>query len=358
MSKFNFVETYRSTGLSADSDTIKARQPAFEEILKTLKKDSKSIELARMYFGLPTQNIEWFRLPFFTADSTFSIGGNGNEVSLLAACLIEASEDPISILAAKALWLAGHRTPVGHPEFMGKFFKLGIEDSIQSRKEIVAIPEKIRPSTKDEATNAIFEFSQSLDFPGALEALRKLSTDGQAAAKSLVEQTKVFATVLTTQMSVLNEKNEIVWWHTGGWSRITDTPFSAMPIGSALVLAGFDLSALSRSWLGPVGVSAILHRTIFQGREFDDVKISIGEAVTSLNDATLKLLSVSDSIRSYADVCPVLFAIKTACETVGWEGVLSKVTGISADLKFTPTELATQVYLESNLLEAISEFQS
>lgn len=361
MANFNFAEAYRSSGLVADAETIKVRQPAFESIAKLIKGNGKSLELARLYFGLPVQDIEWFREPFASADNSFSMNGNANEVAALAACLLEATGDELGTLAALSISAFGARAPVVRPEMLARLSYSNGQKQINYRKDIPTSPEKIRVSGKEDAVAAIEVFAQGQELSQAVDAFRKLNSDSQSAGRSLAEQTKTFATALSDQMDVLNEKVELLWWHIGGWSSITNSPFVEMDVGSASILAGLDMCSLSSTYNGPVGMPALLYRTIWQGREINNDELSFADAIASLRDQGINLINVSEAARKYPEIYPVHVAIQKAKEIEGadaWYSTFEKVTGLSHDIKFRPSDLAVQVFREATLLEAIDGWTS
>lgn len=358
MPNFNFADAYRSTGLTVDAETLKLRKAPFDTVCSSIKSHRQAIDLARLYFGIQTGDIDWFRQPFADADSTFSLVSNANEVAALASCLLEASSSELGAIAALALAAFGARRPVIYPEMLSRLNLANGEKAISWRLKRSLAPDKIRSPSKDEATAIIEQFAGNQTMPQAVDALRKINTDSQHAAKSLADQTRTFAISLTEQMEVLNEQVDILWWHIGGWSRITNSAFSSMGIGAAAILAGLDMSELSRTWTGPVATPAILHRTIWSERAKTDELLSIGSAVGNLDTGALGSIAVSEMVRGYQDLCPVLAAVHKAKEmedSNAWHTAFSKAAGLSIDTQFSPTNLAVQVFREARILAALDQ---
>jgi hypothetical protein len=360
MAGFNFADRYRAAGLTPGPEILGLRQQPFEKLRKAI--DAKTVvELSRLYFGLPSANAtDWFRDAFQESDQSFSMVDNQRETALLAGCLLEASfEDgeSTSALAPLATAAAGLRQPAASPEILLELAQRLVAKAVSARQRDSTDPKVIkRPAMSKLPDAAAIAQAIPNDWGKIGAFIRQVSDETFIAEKNLADQTIAVVGSMHAELADLREEVSMLWWHIGGWSRLLDMPFSGLSPATAAVLAGLDMSDLSRTLLGPAAAPAILQRTISAGRKSNLRKVTIRDAVDGMPTGALDKLVFGAALPTLPDICPVLTAFAKAREIGGgseWHASFRKFSGISEEAGFQPLDLATQVFRERMVLYAL-----
>lgn len=355
---FNFADSYRVAGLNPGHDTLKLRQEPFDSLLNNIDVHM-AIKLIRIYFGLPSQdNAEWFRAAFGETDTSFSLIDNAREAAVLASGLLNAAMDNGESYAALAVLTtaAGNREPIVRDNLIQKAINSLNQKSISERQHTLKsastlkVPQQIKTPEEFDST----------DLEQVAKMMQKHTDEIYNIVKNIVSQARNIITPLHAEVDALREEVEILWWHIGGWSRILEKPFSELDLAVSASMAGLDLAALIHSSTGPAAAPAILHRTIYSGRQSDIEKITVAEMANSFHEESLKLLKIDfHQLSNNCDIFPTLTALAKASEIgVGdsWFSSYEKLTNLNPnDISFKPLELAMQVYREHLLLSVLTE---
>jgi hypothetical protein len=301
-----------------------------------------------------------FERRFFDNDKSFTMVDNKRELAVLASCLLEAAVEDGNVAAGLApvvASVAGNRKPVYRPELIDELTdQLSSLAVIQRHRgdldaKSIRLPADSKFSVK---ADNIIEDSEAL-----IIALAALHDRPKTLTTNLANQTFSVLSPLIKQFHDLREEVDLLWWHIGGWNRVLEKPFSELDVALASALAGFDMAQLTSSPPGGVAAPAILQRTIDFGRSGRTGKtsnrkvVTIKEAVDAFPSDRFQDLKLSEKLDDTPDICVVLSAYRKAA-TIGtgpaWYGASEKASGISAETKFSPLELAMQVYREAMLL--------
>ncbi len=356
MAGFNFADHYRAAGLNPGPDIIRLRQEPFDSLRKDISA-SDVVGLTRLYFGLPLPaGADWFREAFAETDPSFSMLDNEREAAVLSACLLAAvfeDGDVVAALAPLAASLAGKRVPLVQPQFL-EVARSGLhERAVDARLHRDADPKLIKPPAKSNTPAAVQELLQAPEWERAGAILSQISQESTAGTTNLATQVRNVVSSLAAQVASLREEVEMLWWYIGGWSRVLDRPFTELEPALAAAMAGLDLAHLTAGEVGPAAAPAILHRLISAGRKGKPTKVAIKDAVDAFPAAAAERLSLGDSLRAVADICPVLAAFQKASEIgVGpaWHAAYRNAALADPDTALLPLDLAMQVYREALLL--------
>ena len=359
MAGFNLADRYRAAGLNPGPDILGLRQAPFEKLRKTV--DTKTtIELNRLYFGLSSPNAtDWFRDPFHAADTSFSMLDNKREISVLAACLLEAAFEDGNVacaLAVLATRAGGAREPEAAPQLLADFERELLARAISARQRDHDYPDTIRLPAKSKLPD-VTALAQAIpnDWNKIAGYLKQISDESTEAIKVLATQAANLTRPLHSDVADLREELAILWWHIGGWSRKLGVPFSDLPPATAAAMAGLDMADLSRTLIGPAAAPALLQRTMTVGRKVKLGKATIREAIDGLPGDGLDKLELGTVLPSIPDVCPVLTAFAKARESgagTAWHAAFRKASGLTEDVEFPMLDLAIQVYRERQILQA------
>jgi hypothetical protein len=356
MAGLNLADKYRAAGLTPGPEILTLRQEPFDKLRKVV--DAKiAVELSRMYFGLASPNsTDWFRDPFHAADNSFSMLDNKRESAVLAAALLEAAfEDGKALAAIAPLATAafGHRKPTASPALLPQLEQGLALRAINRRRRERGDPATIKGPAKSKPADAA-AFAQSLS--SSWEKVAAAFNEVQESNRGLAAQVAGVIKPMHDDVADLREEVAMLWWHIGGWSRLLNAPFSEMTAATAAVLAGIDMSDLSRTFEGPVAAPAMLHRTLVAGRKQKLGKVAIKDAVDGIKDADLEKLDFGAALGTAADICPVLTALAKAREIgsgTAWHAAYKKASGMNATAEFSAVDLAVQSFRERMMLVAL-----
>jgi hypothetical protein len=358
MTALSLADRYRAAGLNPGAEIIGWRQAPFDKLRESI--DAKrAVELARLYFGLPSPGgFEWFREPFHAEDHSFSLLDNKREAAVLAAGLLDAgfaSGKTICALAPLAAAVAGARHPEAAPEILADL-EHGLADrAVSVRQRDHGNPESIRLPA---ASKLPADLAPAIgnDWSKVAAFIKQTSDEGMAAVSTLATQAANVVRPLHADVADLREEVQLLWWHIGGWSRILDMPFSELPTPTAAVMIAIDAADLSRTLAGPVAAPALIHRTIAAGRDGKLVKTTIKEAVDGLPNGALDKLVPPAMLVAVPDICPVLTAFAKAREIgsgSAWHAAFRKSSGLTEDAGLRTLDLAMQAFRERMILHAL-----
>jgi hypothetical protein len=355
---FNLADRYRAERLSPGAEILGMRQQPFQKLRETV--DSKrAVEITRLYFGLPSpEGSDWFRQPFHAADPSFSMVDNKREVAVLAACLLDAGfEDGCTLcaLAPLAAAVGGARQPNAAPQLLADLEDRLAASAMRARQREHENPTTINPP---EASRLPPDLTQAIggDWNKVGPLIKQVSDESTEATKALATEAAKVVASLYADVTDLREEVEILWWHIGGWSRLLEMPFSALPTPTAAVLTGLDVADLSRTLLGPAAVPALIQRTLAVGRTGKLGLGSIKEAVDGLGEEGLSKLVPVPVLATVPDVCPVMTAFAKARESgagTAWHAAFRRSSGLTEETDFQVVDLAMQVFRERQILRSL-----
>ncbi|OWK25037.1 hypothetical protein AJ87_14935 [Rhizobium yanglingense] len=320
--------------MNPPAETIQLRRQVIDGLLSDVNA-SKSADLARFVFGLPkASEATWFVDAFRFNDDSFSLVDNAVEAAVLSGVLLSAAmdtEEIRAILAFLSAYAGGQRQPLCLPLLVDQARRAFFAVSVKSRAAPPSSSSLIKTPAKSKAAN-IAAVLESQDWQKVAEAIKANGDDAIRAVEALANQVTQAIRPIEQIVTDLHEEINILWWHIGEWSRLTEKPFAEYPAGTAAVLAALDLADLSATLRAPASSVVLLERCITKGREADGLAGSIEAAVDGLSDAELEDLALPEKLSEFADVCPVLAAFAKAQE-IGrddgaWHKAFTKATGL------------------------------
>jgi hypothetical protein len=360
MATFNFSDRYKAAGMTAGNEIVRFRQTGFTKLRKDIT-DARALDLTRLYYGLPLPNgTEWFRKAFAAPDSSFSMVDNAREVSVLAACLLSAGlEDGIAScgLAPLTASAVNTRSPSAYVEFLEVARQKLAAISVEQRQNETLDLQDLKPLNKPNLDAAITALVAAPDWPKAGALVRQSVSGSHETAKELSSQISRVLQPVLHQIQDLREEISMLWWYVGGWSRKLDQPYSGLPLGTASILAAWDLASLSTTPIGPLAAPALLSRLIALGRNDSVDVLSMTAVVESVTGEIAKGMEIPVEASSNPDIFPILGAILKADEIGGkgaWHLAYQKAAGVDPEIKFSSSQLTMQVYRESLLLNSLS----
>lgn len=349
----NFADYYRRAGLSPSPDIIERRQMAFKKLKGELP-DDRILSSVRLYYGLKGEPADWLASAFVATDPSFSLVDNDREVRVLAACLLSsaiAQQSATAILAVVAASVDGLRSPAVLPGLVS-------EAQLAMRAEAI----RLRAS---ELNGKAFTQRAKVDYSGKADAVggdiakltelvKLMGDEAIAGTQNALSQVNAVVPPLVGAVEVLREQVEILWWLIGGYSRLLDSPLSAMSKGLGPVLAGLDVADLSVRAIGPVSAPVLILRLL--GSSSLDDEAALQDVVEACPRENLIKLSRHEALASVHDICPVLSAFAHA-QRIGaapaWLSAYEGSAQFSPGTTFTGRRLAAQALAEALLLKQV-----
>lgn len=355
MTGFSFADHYKAAGLSPGPEIIKLREAAFQRLLKSLSVEH-AIDAVRLYYGLPVQDLEWLRVELSEEDASFSLVDNHREIAVLAACILQAGAqavNPVCSLGVLVGSVGGVRKPVVSPHLVGLMTDIFSKQAVSVRRLEAADMKKIRNPAASKGTAEAIAASANMDAAAVQKALKAVSQEGQDIARALAGQIVAAVGPLVDQVRDLREEADILWWLTGGWSRVLNVPFETLTPATAALMSGIEMGALAQTSWGPVAASELMHRMMMRSRKGKVAKQTFKEVIDAVGNEQLQLVQIEKSPGDMVDVFPVLGAIfKAKAIGVGaWHGSFDKAAHLTKSFAPTLEALGRQAYLESLLLK-------
>ena len=324
----DFAEWYRSAGITPDGETLLKRWAA----IAAFEVDRSDVaSLTRLFYRLGTPKEDFlkaFRAEFQKADAAFPMRGNDHELAVLAGAelvdTIERSSAPLADLAALCLVCAAAQ-------------------QLRPTPAVSAIPETASRFLSSRATKR-----SQVDEGSSEGTLLKALTDlGSPYDKLAIEFHK-----LQSELSIVTEEANMLWWLLSEFSRDLNTPWRKLPAPAVPLIAGKELADLTRVIPGPIAAAAFLDRTIRSGRTKPPTLIL---TIAAVNETPVdwRLEYIKDSFPDEIEViAPISYAVKLsliAPENDEWVPMFTSATGIASNSKIAPHTLAYQLFLEGLL---------
>jgi hypothetical protein len=356
VSAFNLADSYKVGKINLGPEIMRLRQDAFDKLIDKID-GPKSIFLTRLFYGLPTPMTEDWFVNAFGEDPSFSMVDNTREAAILAGALLNAcmiKGDGFSCIVALSASVAGNRMPIVSPQVLQAAADSLATESVADRKHIslevnrikAPAPIKINAETVAAVPN----------FPSFSPVLQQVVDQLTAADTQLSKQVVGVFQDVSKQNQQFREEIDMLWWFVGGWSRLLNEPFASFDAGVAAILAGLDMSDLSKTVGGPVSAPSLLHKTLLAGRKAKLGKVALKDVIDAVQEKYLGQLKLSEKLANVSDLCPVLGALKKVQEngpSPAWHGAFRKATGLEETLQISPLDLAVQVMRERTIIGEI-----
>lgn len=355
----SLADCYKLAGIPTNADQIKVRQKPLAKLSDQGLSQPQATELARIVFGIEIPgNLEWLVQPLTESDPSFSVIDGARELAVISTFLLEqafAGGDRFAAVACVAATAAGRREPVIPNEIGVRAAQYLLDQSAASRHMAPIKPAQI--ATKP-LKGKLLEQAAALapnEWPKINELFKLVHEENTAAIGVLATQAVEVLRSVAAHIVRLEQDQDILAWHVGGWSRCWNRPFANETAGVVAVSAAIDLSDLTRGLAAPPAWRAVLQRTVQSARDgLSASDISFSDLVDSFSEEDISSLAIAAPSEMASGLCPVLGALHlraTLGQGTAWRASFARATGLQADWQLPVLDLAKQVYHERQLLK-------
>lgn len=346
-----FADRYAEAGLTVNAQIINDRTASMKRVVTNIAVDkAKVLDLAGAYYENPEVDLNWFRDELVQEDASFSLVNNAREARILAAIALGdlvAKGNARAILAVIAGHVAGKVRPAqaewliaSAKEALGRYAVSNRTTNPIETKVTAPLPNKELATEIDELVSGGWE--------ALVPVLGKIRAESQASAKATSTQTATALTALYSQMKLMREETQILWWLFGEHSRHLFTRFANFEPHQSALVGAVDLAMLTTvSTLGPIAAPAMLERVIALSKKTKGPSArSLSAIIESFAPEDLHKLDLKTELPPR--IAPVTTAIELA-RTIGhgaWHARFKAVTSLDASIVFDPLHLSEQLYRE------------
>ncbi|MCI0718251.1 MAG: hypothetical protein L0338_04665 [Acidobacteria bacterium] len=361
----DFADWYNSISLRPSAETLAARWKAVETVAAG-QKLKKIPDLARVFFKLPggSPTVEELRTAAKEEDTTYLFDNDQAELSVLAGGVIaklvskSSTQAHAAALAVSCIEAQGLRRASRLQGVVDECMQYLAAESVRVRE---ADQEPVKDMNVAHLTKRIAE-------RGGVAAgdVNSVWNGVDAVLKEVLAQhtahTSSINTTVNKAVRRLAEQTDILWWLFGEHSLDGAKAFSDLSIPEACYWGARDLAALTRFIPGPFATPAFLTRMLRLVSNQVPATVTIQKAVDACEkewkERWLPELRLQQQM---PELCPLLFAIEKSIEVgggSGWTAAFDHATGLTANGKLAPAQLAAQVYHELLLARALSVKES
>lgn len=314
----SFGDWYRKANIQARNEEVLARTKAIEAFTKKVD-ESKIAELVRCFVGIApkeTAVTEAFTKELQAADAAFPTQNNKVEMQVLSGAALASILEQPSLLGDSAALMVNSAVAEGFKKSpILPDIGLLARSYLSSRSETLRKIDARRKFTVNkydqliEAVKSAATANSAAQMQQPLEAVLKTMGDAINNVASIAEQA---SQMLERADAVLLEESNVVWWVFGGQSRDVEVRFAALQPGFAAVLAGKELSDITRV-PGPKAAPAYLDKQL---GEHHNKQLKL----TELIDQASKGQASKDWIKGFKppkdllDLAPVSFLLSNVAD--------------------------------------------
>ncbi len=357
-----FPNWYLEVNSEPTNELIEARLDGIEElVVKLSSKDLPSLVL--LAFGIKNQQDEYvtsFSKFFQEHDKAFRVSNNVAEHSVLAAsALVRLFEDPEysdlalqGSLSVSCISLLGRRESPANPwlfDYASTYLR-STSGQLRHRDEGCSSLKTYEtfPKEKLEELKAAdnWKDSVSLIFDHLNATLRVVNSQASSVSQMLLE--------LERFQLLLEEESDILWWLLGNASRDFDKPFSEIDPKFFCLLAGKELSDLTKLPPGPVAAFDLLTAVLRLNADNLATSLTIQNSVNKASKDWVAEYSKTMPEFCVSPIFPLHTAVARSNESSKWGEAFEKVSGLSPTTKMSAKDLSFQFYRECLLAKTIS----
>lgn len=345
---------YAKMGIATAPEIIAVRKAAAEAGYKAFK----TVHLASAIRGALGLGVDSGAKPLFDAmrenDPTLDLEPSDIEATALLGAILSAEMKLrkalgglVALGIVTAAFGAVRQSPT-HPQLVREAEETlaNMQLVVSSRPTDVAtskIPDDVKEAL-DAMTVSNNGYGQILAPNPAMAAIRAVADYALTVHASATTS----ANNTTGYTRRLEEELRTYWWVVGGWSDELKAAFRSMKQSEAAILAGYELATKTTLPLGLFAAPALLDRVIREDRKGRPQKPMLSEAVREVPEAFRTRFQPAIALNG--DLLPVSLALQLSGE-VGededWRPRFKRTTGLSADSKMGPHDLALQMYREA-----------
>lgn len=358
----DFADWYRAVKIDPKGEVLRLRWAGVDAFYESTD-ERDLVHLTRLFFQLEPADrsfLDRFRAAFKAADETFPMKGNDAEMSVLAGAELvnhfESEFDSVSVLAVvSASGLSCREAPVA------AIVELALAQlRVLSLREQPDLGPSVAMSSMTDHLKELNSALESNQVSTSSTALAKIFAEIVAANRRLVN----WADKIAKEQSRRKEESDILWWLTGGHTRL-GVPFTALKSPAACLIAPFDLAELVEDAPGPFAAEAFLHNVIAKAHpklKLDE-RISLSKVLAALTQSDVaNLLGTASPDPLLLELCPVHLALSKFREVAGekaWQVTFQTATKVHPDnAEYQPCELALQFFREKMLLQKLRKVKT
>jgi hypothetical protein len=354
-----FAEWYNEISLRPSAETLEARWKAVEAVAAAMKM-KKIPDLVRVFFNLSGGSVAVEEIRAAAKeDKTYLADNDQKEVSILAGGVVavlvaeSSTQADAAALAVTCVEAQGLRNTARLQGVVDECMDYLAKESVRVRAvadnpvkdvNVAALTKRIteRGGVAVGDGNSVWS--------GLDVVLKDFLTQHMAHTNSInstVDQT----------IRRLTEQTDILWWLFGEHTLDGAKIFQDLSVPEACYWGAKDLAKLTQFIPGPFAAPAFLNRLLRLVKDKVPKHTVIEDAV---NDCEKKWKEdwLTDLVvaQQMPDACPMLFAITKSVEVgggAGWTAAFQHATGLAAEGKLPPTQLALQIYNELLLVRAL-----
>lgn len=311
------------------------------------------MDCCRIYFGWwnRTNDLEWF-LSAFRNDPRFTIAANKREASVLAGALLlqQLTEgNVIAGLTVVSASLQGHRAPavpgIDAAAFATELKNLAVVEA-SSLNYITAFKPLGRTAVTKE------KILEDNTLPTIAANIMAGFTETQNVSTNAFAEVHTLLGAMANDLATAREQLAMLWWLSGGWSRLLNRSFVDLGSPLSFIVSGIDLADLSRKAHGPYAAEAILARVGLPAKK-PRKPITIAEVGDSASPEQVRMLNLPERAGAYSDLCPLSAALRKSTEMgkgTSWHAIFESTAHLSTSTTMSPQEIALQSFHERLLL--------
>ncbi len=355
----HFSDWYRDATIEPSPELLGNRWKGIVEFVKQRKGlTNKGIELARVFFGLPTSDEGFsddFRKSFQAVDNTFPMRGNDRELSILAGATIahiidkkyqeESETIALAIICGNCQGIRASLSIGDIPTIAHNYIAevQAARRAYSDPPQVQAIGPKINQHTDGIKTS--LEQNQPPQVAAPLvESLTALAASISDLAKIANERDRWIVSNLQMQF----EETQILWWLLSGTSQILDKPFSEMEVPVAAMVSGSELASKVYVRPGPARIQSFIREALTRSGLEPEESSSIADGIVKAPQSWKEWL-LKDSVEEVEDLCPVHFSSRRSLAAGGgksWIKAAKKDIDLDIQNVLTPISLGSQAFYE------------
>mgnify|MGYP004708315825 FL=1 len=302
------------------------------------------------YFGRSGLDMIWLRDEFIKTDASCSMINNDREASVLAALVLSqliSEHNNVAILSVCVCSVRGERVP---PQ--SSWLVLDAEEAFLKRSVANRAPKSVdmefSTTVNQKLTEEIDAAKESPNLATLLSLLTDIRQEAQASSVSTTKQMSSALKGCQSQLSLMREESQMLWWLTGGYSKALSRPFASLLPEQAALAGATDLATLTTyTALGPVAIPAMLDKIVAMSKKRKaQPAVKLNEIVDGFSSDDRDKLNIAVDLDPF--LTPVSSAIMQA-SAVGsgsWHLRFKTTTELDASLSMAPVLLGEQLYRE------------
>jgi hypothetical protein len=339
----NLAQWYTIARLKGpDPQKLESRISVIEDIVKK-KPIEWMLDCVRTFLSKRVSNAEFkheFVSLFISADPYFPQTKNDLEIRILAGAILfhvsrgSKAKNKLFILQAIRTGLFGLKDgDLINSEILKEALKQLDEESISIRENLK--PDKLKVSFDSNLT-ALDVATVSSKFGSVSEAI-----------KSIID----YINNLSNRVLLLDEESNIHWWIFKSFSNIRGQEFSKIDAKVLPYILGVELTNLTKAYPGPFPAEQFISKILLD-IEDEGTPISLKDFVNNIPSEEKEKYSLPQGI--FGNLTPLHSAISCSKLIAGkdkWISQFETDCTLKATEKFSPKDLASQLYNESVLIK-------